>query len=175
MAERVNCRFRTVLRNHARRIAAFSEDRNRSHRQVLSGMRDRLANSLRDGKRPALTAAWRRKFGHVALGLDHDTGHDDNCLARMFSAGGFRREHHGIGTVENGICHVARLCTSGSRVLDHRLEHLGGGNYRLPPRRGPSDNVLLNDRNFLRRHFYSKISTGDHHPVGSLEDFLQLL
>ena len=35
--------------------------------------------------------------------------------------------------------------------------------------------MLLNDRNFFRRHFDAEIAAGDHDSVGGFENFFQMI
>ena len=111
----------------------------------------------------------------LRFGFDHDARHDGNRFARILSAGGFAGEHDGVGAVEDGVGHVTGLGARGARVFDHRLEHLGGGDDGLAPGGGAANDVLLNDRNFLRRHFDAEIAAGDHDSVGHFENFFEVI
>ena len=115
------------------------------------------------------------KSSHVAFGFDDDARHDGDRFARVLAAGGFGREHDGVGAVEDGVGHVAGFGARGARVFDHRLEHLRGGDDGLAPGRGAANDVLLNDRDFFRRHFDAEIAAGDHDSVGGFENFFQMI
>jgi hypothetical protein len=112
---------------------------------------------------------------HVAFGFDDDARHDGNGFAGILAAGGFGGEHDGVGAVENGVGDVAGFGARGARVFDHRLEHLRGGDYGLAPGGGAADDVLLNDWDFFRRHFYAEIAASDHDSVGGFENFFQVI
>ena len=112
---------------------------------------------------------------HVALGLDHDARHHRDRLAGIVSAGGFGGEHDRVGAVENGVGHVAGLGARGTRIFDHRLEHLRGGDHRLAPGGGAADDMLLDDRNFFGRHFHAQIAARHHDSVGGFENFFQMI
>ncbi len=101
--------------------------------------------------------------------------HHGDGFAGIAAARSFRRKHDGIAAVENGIGHVAGFGACGPRVFDHRLKHLGGRDHRLAPLGGAADHMLLNDWNFFRRHFHAQIAAGDHHAIGSFEDFFQVV
>ncbi len=93
----------------------------------------------------------------------------------VLAAGGFGGEHDGVGAVEDGVGDVAGFGARGARVFDHRFEHLRGGDDRLAPGGGAADHVLLNHRNFFRRHLDAEIAAGDHDSVGGFEDFFQMI
>ena len=67
----------------------------------------------------------------MALGFDDDAGHHGDRFNRVLAHGRFAGEHDGVGAVVNGVGHVGDLGARGARVLDHRLEHLRGGDDRL--------------------------------------------
>ncbi len=93
----------------------------------------------------------------------------------ILAGGGFRRQHDRIGAVEDGVGHVAGLGARGTRIFDHGLEHLGGDDHRLAPVCSAPDDVFLNHRHFLRRHFHAQVAARHHHSIGGLENFFQLL
>ncbi len=139
-------------------------------------MRDRFANGLGDGQAVALAAApGLDKVSHVAFGFDDDARHDRDRFVGIFSAGGFGREHYGVGAVEDGIGHVAGFGAGGARVFDHRLEHLRRRDDGLAPGAGTADHVLLNDRDFFWGDFDAEIAAGDHDSVGGFEDLFQMI
>src|SRR5437879_3591994 len=167
---------RTVLRNHAGGVAGFSEDGNGAHGEILGRVGDGLANGFGDGESAALAAAAARtEVGDVAFGFDYDARHDLNRLARILAAGGFSGEHDRVGAIKDGVGDVAGFGARGTRVFDHRLEHLGGGDDGLAPGGGATDHVLLYHRDFFGRHFDAEIAAGDHDSVGGFEDFFQMI
>ena len=138
-------------------------------------MGDGFTNSFRDGEAVTVAAAALRELSHIALGFDHDARHHSHCLAGIVAARGFRRKHDRIASVEDGIGHVAGLGPRGTRVFDHRLEHLRGRNYGLAPHRGAADHMLLNHRDFFRRHLDAQIAARDHHSIGGFEDLFEMV
>ena len=56
-----------------------------------------------------------------------DTYHHPHRLNRILSAGSFFAEHHRVGAIENRVGHIGHLGPGGTRGVDHRIEHLGGG------------------------------------------------
>src|SRR6184192_1210217 len=93
-------------------------------------------------------AALHGGFPDVALRFFDDARHDGHRLARILAAGSFGGKHDGVSAVEDGISHVAGFGASGPGILDHGFQHLGGGDHRLAPHRGPPDDVLLDDGTF---------------------------
>ncbi len=131
--------------------------------------------SATDKSAALATAADLAEILHIGFGFDHDARHDGDRLAGILSAGGFGGEHDGVGAVEDGVGHIAGLGAGGTRIFDHRFEHLGRGDDRLAAGGGAADDMLLNDGNFFRSHLDAEIATGDHDSVGGLEDFFQMI
>src|SRR5580700_6497637 len=168
--------FGAVFRNHAGGVAGLGEDGDGAHGQIFGGVGNGFADGFGDGESAMLAAAAvLHEVAHVAFGFDDDARHDGNGFAGILAAGGFGGEHDGVSAVEDGVGYVAGFGARGARVFDHRLEHLGCGDDRFAPGGGAADHMLLNDRNFFRRHFYAEIAAGDHNSVGGFENFFQMI
>ena len=122
-----------------------------------------------------IAAARQRELSHITFGLDHDARHHGDRFPRIVTAGGFRREHDRIASVENCIGHVAGLRPCRARVFNHRLQHLRRSNHRLAPHTCTANYMLLNDRNFFRRHFHAEIAARHHHAVSSFQNFFEMV
>ena len=96
-------------------------------------MRHRLADGFRDRKTSMFAASRLGKLSHVALRLDDYFRHHSHRFAGIHASGSFGGKHQRVGTIENRIGHITGLRTRGTRVLDHRFQHLGGDDHRLPP------------------------------------------
>ena len=106
----------------------------------------------------------------VVLGRLDDPGHRLDRLDRVGADAGLAGQHHGVGAVEDGVRDVGGLGPGGPRVLDHRLEHLGGHDDRLGAAAGLVDDQLLVDRHVLERALHAEVAAGHHHPVERLDD-----
>ena len=100
--------------------------------------------------------AQRRVDGDAAalplrLHLAGDPVHRPHRLERVVAHRRLRREHDRVGAVEDRVGDVGRLGAGGPRRVDHRLEHLGGGDHRLAVQVGLADDLLLHQRHFLER------------------------
>src|SRR5207249_1544073 len=78
------------------------------------------------------------------IGFGGNTRHEPHRLDGVLADGSFGGEHDCVGAVVNGVGDVAHLGAGGSGVLDHRFQHLGGGNYEAAFAAGAADNRLLN-------------------------------
>src|SRR4029434_9261619 len=50
--------------------------------------------------------------------------HHARPLKRVISLGRLSTQHDAVGSIQNGVGHVAALCTGGTGLLDHALQHL---------------------------------------------------
>ena len=55
----------------------------------------------------------------------------NGCLHWEAAGSRLSGQHDAVGAVQHGVGHICRLCARRPRVLDHALQHLGGGNDRL--------------------------------------------
>ncbi len=94
---------------------------------------------------------------------------------RIFADGRLAGEHDGVGAVVDRVGHVGDFGARGARVLDHRFEHLRGGDHGLGVLGGAADDVLLNGGNFFRRNFHAQIAASHHDAVGDLQDGFEML
>ena len=111
----------------------------------------------------------------LVLGLGDDLGHHGDGFDGIFAGGGFAGEHDGVGAVVDGVGDVGGLGAGGARVLDHGLEHLGGGDDGLAVLGGAADDVLLDGGDFFGRDFDAEVAAGDHDAVGDFEDGVEVL
>jgi hypothetical protein len=59
-------------------------------------------------------------------------------------------------------------------MLDHALEHLGGGDHRLAGGVAFADNPLLDQRNLLRAHLDTEVAAGHHDSVAGFENSVEI-
>ena len=126
---------------------------------------------------PRRASARRRRIAPsaVLLGVVGDARHRLDRLHRELADRALAREHHGVGAVEDRVRHVRGLGARRPRVLDHALEHLGGGDHDLAGRVGRGDDPLLGDRHVLGAELDAQVAARDHHAVGRRQDRLQVV
>ncbi len=111
----------------------------------------------------------------LAIGALADRAHGFHGLARVFALGGLAREHHGVGAVDDRVGHVAGLGAGRARVLDHGVEHLGGGDHHFTYLVAAADDALLRKDHFLGRDLHAHVAAGDHDAVSGGEDVLKVV
>ncbi len=111
----------------------------------------------------------------AALDIADNPVHRLDDTGRVVTDRRLAGEHHGVGTVEDGVGNVRGLCAGRSPRVDHRVEHLRGGDHGRARRVTPADDALLNDRDFFERHLDTEVTAGDHHAVGCLDDLFEVL
>ena len=74
-------------------------------------------------------------------------------------------KHDSTGSIVNGIGHICRLCTGGSWIFHHGIQHLCGSNYLFSCLIDFANNHFLYHRYFLIRHLHSHISPGNHDSI----------
>ncbi len=111
----------------------------------------------------------------LMLGLGDDPGHHGDGFDGVLAGGGLAGEHDGVGAVVDGVGYVGGLGAGGARVLDHGLEHLGGGDDGLAVLGGAADDVLLDGGDLFGRDLDAEIAAGDHDGVGDFEDAVEVL
>ncbi len=83
-------------------------------------------------------------------------------------------EHAGVGPVEDGVGHVGRFGPRGKPRVLHAVEHLRGDDHRLAVPMAGVDDLLLHDGHPGDVDLHTQVAPGDHHPVGRLDDSLDL-
>lgn len=67
-----------------------------------------------------------------------------------FQKGERTRQHDAINTIKNSVGNVARLSTSSTRFVGHRLQHLSGADNRLANQITSRNGHFLSEEDFLR-------------------------
>ena len=93
----------------------------------------------------------------------------------MLARGRLAGEHDGARAVVNRVGNVGRFCTGRARVLNHRIQHLRRGDNRLARRNAALNQLLLQARHILQRHFYAQIAARHHHAVHHAENLVNVL
>ena len=112
---------------------------------------------------------------NILLGTLCNPCHGAHCLDRICACSRLTRQHDGTGSLIDGICHIGGLCTGRSRVLDHRIQHLGCGDNRFARFQCHTNQFLLNNRHFLQRNLHTHVTTGYHDTVCHTENLLTVL
>ena len=173
VSEGVDGGLRPVFGNHAGGVAGLGENGDGAHGQIFGGVGDGFANRFGDGKAVTVAAAAgcvnspmllsasitmrdimataSRGYRPLAVSAESMTESLPSKIALATSLAS-ARVGRGFSIIDSSIC-VAVMTG---------LRHCGGA----------ADDMLLNDRNFFRRHFHAQIAARDHHAIGRLPEFL---
>ena len=107
-----------------------------------------------------------RVVGVLALHLLGDPVHGGDRLDRKLPGGRFRRQHDGVGAVEDRGRDVGHLGAGRHRARDHAFEHLRRHHHRLAGAARGAGDLLLDARHLLQRHLHAEIAARHHQRVG---------
>lgn len=109
------------------------------------------------------------------LGQQTGVGHHLDGLARVVTLGGLTRQHDTVSAVENSVGDIGNLGTSGTGVVCHGLQHLGGTDDGLALDVALGDHHLLGKEHLGGGDLNTEITTGNHDTVGLLEDLIEVV
>ncbi len=134
-------------------------------------------NPLHDGVGWSGTGGELRNRGALVFVLDtlRNFGHGRDSFNRKLTDGGFVREHHRVGAIQNRIGDIRDFSTGGAGITHHTVQHLRGGNHRNPEAVRGTNEALLEDRHLLGGYLNTEITTGDHHPIADSQNRIQML
>lgn len=115
------------------------------------------------------------EVGDGNFGQQASLVHHTDSLARVGTLGGLTRQHDTVGSVKDGVGDVGHLSTSGTGVVCHGLEHLGGANGGLTLDVTLGDHHLLGDEDLGGGDLDTKVTTSNHDTVGLLEDLVEVV
>ncbi len=115
----------------------------------------------------------QRRF-ELAFGGGADARHGGHRLHRVPADRRLGREHHRIGAVDHGIGHVQHFGAGGDGRVDHRLQHLGGGDHGPVAADGDADDLLLQAGQLGVVDLHAQIAARDHHGIAGIDNLVQV-
>ena len=113
--------------------------------------------------------------GTVLLSLLGYRSHRTHSLNRILTTGCLAREHQRIGTGVDGVGNIGHLSTCGTRIVNHRVQHLRSHNHRLLLLLTLADKLALNTRNALYGHLDTQVATRNHDTIGSVDNLVDIV
>jgi hypothetical protein len=95
-----------------------------------------------------------------------------DCLDGMSAYGAFLGKHQSIGTIEHCVSNIGDFCTAGSRVFDHRAEHLRRCHHGFGGLDRFGNQFLLDVRHLSNRNFYTEVAAGHHDGISNSKNFV---
>ena len=93
---------------------------------------------------------------------------------RIFPLRRLSWQHYRICSVIYSIGNICNFRSCRTRITHHRVQHLGCRNNCFKVHITFLNNHFLKIRNFFCRNFYSKISSRNHNPVCSTDNFINI-
>ena len=160
----------------ARRTAGFGQCRNRA--QVFNA-RSRLDCRLRnhgiDTLGTGLADLTTLGGAEILLRANDHFRHGLHRRHRKVPGRRFRRQHHGIGAIEDRIGHIHDFGTGWGWARDHRLHHLGRSDHSAIQGIGAVNKFLLHADQRGITNFHTQVTAGHHDHVGRKDDLVHLL
>ena len=100
--------------------------------------------------------------------------HHLQCFQRIFTSCSLTGKHNSICTVVNSIGNVCHLCSCRTWIANHGIQHLGSSNNRNIVLIALADDHFLDIRNLTRRNLHTKITSGNHNTICSLDDLINI-
>ena len=158
-------------RQEAGRAAGFGQRDDAAHVDVFGQEHAGHGDGLVGAFEPALRLLEVGVVVELALGAKADAHHGLDRLHRVAARGRFGREHHRVGAVDDRVGHVQHLGAGRDRVVDHRLQHLGGGDDDAVVLERGADDLLLQAGQFGVADLHAQVAARHHHHVRGAGDF----
>ena len=127
-----------------------------------------------DGQPGALGRLGGTDAVDVAFGFPGNGVHSLNGLHRVLPCRRLAGKHNGAGAVIDGVGHVGDLRPGGPGILDHGVQHLGGGDHGLPGGHALGNDALLNGRDLREVDLHAHVPPGHHDAVSHGQDVRQI-
>lgn len=168
----------SVLGQHAGRLSGGRQDDDTTGTKVQRGT-DSGHGARLDGADGSLDqSAQLLEVGDVGdgvLSLETSLVHLLDGLGGVVTLGRLAGKHDTVSSVSDGVTDIADLGTSGTGVLDHGLEHLGGADDGLASKVAHGDELLLGSKHLGGGNLDTKVTTGNHDTVSLLENLLEVV
>lgn len=116
-----------------------------------------------------------RDICDAVLGLQASLVHLADSFDRVTTFGSLSGQHDAVGSVGDGISDIADFGTGWARVIDHRLEHLGGADDGLSSDVAHGDHLLLSSKHLSCGDLNAQISASNHDTISLLQDLSEVV
>ncbi|KAI6766123.1 hypothetical protein HG530_007193 [Fusarium avenaceum] len=168
----------TVLGKHAGRLSRGGQDDDTTGTKIKGGTDGGHGTRLDSADGALDESAHLLEMGDVGdgvLSLEASLVHLLDSLGGVATLGGLTGKHDTVGTISDGVSDIADLGTGRAGVLDHGLEHLSSADNGLASKVAHGNELLLGSKHLSSRNLNTKITTGNHDTVCSLEDLSEVV
>ena len=102
---------------------------------------------------------------NIRLRPDGNAAHSLNSFHWILPCGGLTGEHNGAGAIVDGVGHVGDLCSGGTGLGGHGLQHFRSGDDDLAPLQAELDELLLDGGQLLIGDLHAQVSASDHDAI----------
>lgn len=110
----------------------------------------------------------------TGFGLDADTSHGLDTFNWENSVRGFSTQHDTISTIKNCVGDIGCLSSGRSWIFYHCFHHLSGNYDRFSGGVTLIHHKFLGDKHLGSGDLHSEVTSGDHDPVGSLKNVVEV-
>ena len=112
---------------------------------------------------------------NVSFCTNCDFDHSLECFYRIFTCSSFTGKHDRTCSLIDRVGNVCGLCTCRTRVFDHGIQHLSSCDNLFSRSVYFGNDILLDNRNILKRDLNTHVTTGDHDTVSYLNDAVDVV
>lgn len=169
---------RSVLREETSAITRGGEDDNSTGVHVEGSADSSHGAGFDDADRTDDQVAELLEVRNVrngVLGLQASLMHLADSLVGIATLSSLTRQHDTVCSISDGVTNVRDLSAGWARVVNHRLQHLGGADNGLAGNVAHGNHLLLGGKHLSSWDLNTQITTSNHDTISFLQDLSKVV